>query len=184
MMANERAKIIAWSNVTAHPETGKLGARAKLKVARGGWEAHYHLDSHGKNPARVADDLDAIEQHHDAWAARQTEACTAQGAEFTIGADLYRVVDFTIPPREMGQRFRVLVGVRRVEAGDRLVKVEGFPLVLWYDSISEIPPNASIIAEVRSRLEVRTAEREAHRDFTGRVERELEQRGRGRGGGG
>lgn len=172
-MRNEPTAKVRWGNVTRHPETSELGARAHVRVERDGWQAAYHVDTHGKSSSAVADEIDQLDAHHAEWSARQTMCGAALGVEFVIRGEVFRIVDFTIPVVQPGARPRVLVGVARIN-GARLQHVSGFPRTFRYETISDIPPNAAIISEVRAFLEARDEASVAHQTFIDKVQQKLD----------
>lgn len=182
-MKPTRTEKTKWGNVTRHPRTGELGARLTFHVEHRGWTATYSIDTHGKGSTAVAGELDIAQGHHKRWVARLEECAAAHGQELAIGDALYRVIDLTIPVCQPGERPRVLVGVARID-GSKLRGVPGFPMTLRFDSITAIPANAAIIAEVRAQLETREAAAQAHRTFTAKVGKLLDAKERGGSGGG
>lgn len=172
-MRREETPALRWGNVTRHPKSGELGARAVVRAKLGGWEATYYVHTHGKNSATVADEIAALDDHHAAWVARLTDCAAELDTEFVIGGETFRVTDFTIPVCQPGRRPRVIVAVARI-VGPQWRTAAGFPMTFRYDSIADIPTNAAIISEVRAQLEARDEAAVAHETFIGKVQQKLD----------
>jgi hypothetical protein len=161
---------VTFSSPSRHSRTKELGARAFVKIDdRGRWHGHYHFDTHGMSPARTAAKIRDISDRHDKWASRMTGFAGVLNVEIVISGVVYRIVDCTIPNDGPYEHVQLHLAVRKVD-GESLQKLDGWPLVLQYNSITDVPPNEQIIGVVRARLLEQADKKNKHDKYVRDVE--------------
>jgi len=178
---------IAHGKVTTRPTDGQRGAAIFVDLDEGGYRSRQQLHTHGLTVAAAVAEIEGLAEWHRQWATVQDRLSSVVGTTLEVGNEVYRIADCTVPSDRPYDDVELILGVWRFDqdSGERR-RIAGWPRSVWYESISDIPPNAAIIATVRAFLESRAEAADAHRDYTGRVGRLLDdqQAERGRRGGG
>lgn len=121
---------------------GHVGARTVLQIEHAdGWHQQYAFDTHGMTSSQVAARASAIEEYHDAKAARLTGFRSVQGIEFLVNGDTFRVVDCTI----LDAGVTLYLDARRIAEDGAAQNVRGFPVRRSYHDIAAVPPNEEIL---------------------------------------
>lgn len=145
-------------------QDGQIGARAKVRC-EGAHPKTYAFDTHGMNSSEVAAKAREMSDYHDAKMARLADLADVRGHEFTVGDDVFRVVDCTI----FDQAVTLYLDVRKIEQDGRMTQVHGFPIHKRCRSIDGIPSNAVIIQMMRDVLPNEESVQSAHEEFVQKV---------------
>jgi len=167
-------RINHWTKPSRHKNSGKLGARAVVVPDDDhGWAARYEIDTHGMSADEVVAKLAQLETRHERWAQRLTTLGAVLGVEIVVENATYRLVDCTIPANSS----TLIIGVREVVGSQERV-VDGFPALIPFGPIENVPSNEAILDEVRRMLAASLEVTDAHEKFKAKV---IEAKARGGG---
>lgn len=135
---------------------GRRGARlvVRFEQEHGRDSGFLPIDTHGLSDEAIEDAIAKAEGDHRAKSARLDDFDRLRARDVRIRGDVYRVVDCTILPCG-ATAHELYVDVRRVVAGevdDTPLAAELFPLRVVCGSLSQIPRDDEISAEVVKRL--------------------------------
>lgn len=125
-----------------HRDTGVAGALVLVHIGSR-WPKRYHVLSHGKTVEAVAAEIKDIEARHTIKEQKLEALIAANGADFTVEGEQFRVTCATV--MERGTDSELVMNISRLN-GKVWVRMEGMPIRKVVGHVANIPDAEGTLA--------------------------------------